>query len=214
MWSLRWESGGMMNDNSQQRALITVLFIPERQKGRKEGRTGRAQHFTAESWTETEKLQSSSSPPSLVIWSSQKKGLSSLFLDPPAPSPPPVHSKTWQSGWMAPRERRCGRPSRCAGRSAWGRPAARGSGQTASFHTGGGSSRKHGAWTGKTRRTFRTEPQRKGERSQDHQFHRRRLKNVLTLTKSSFCWLFLSALNYNTAVKYKHNTICSCNFVL
>lgn len=40
-----------------------------------------------------------------------------------------------------PRARRCGRRSRCAGRSVGARPAAPGSGRTASSRTGGGSSR-------------------------------------------------------------------------
>lgn len=44
-----------------------------------------------------------------------------------------------------PRERRCGRRSRCAERSVAARPAAPGSGRTASSRTGGGSSRRRAA---------------------------------------------------------------------
>lgn len=73
---------GMMNDYSQHRVLVTVLFIPERKK---RGRKDRANTWVlSESWTETEKLQSllSSSThysPSLIC-SSPKEGESLLCV--------------------------------------------------------------------------------------------------------------------------------------
>lgn len=48
---------------------------------------------------------------------------------------------------------RCGRRSRCAGRSVGARPVALGSGQTASSRTGGGSSRRRVAGTGQKETT-------------------------------------------------------------
>lgn len=71
---------------------------------------------------------------------------------PPA-NPASAQPRTRASESVPPREQRCGRRSRCAGRNVWGRPATRGSGQTASFHTGGGSSRMHGAWTAEAEET-------------------------------------------------------------
>lgn len=57
-----------------------------------------------------------------------------------------VHPTRRESGRApVPQARRCGRRSRCEGRSGGGRPEAPGSGRTASSHTGGGSSRRRGA---------------------------------------------------------------------
>lgn len=141
---------GMMNDYSQHRVPVTVLFIPERKKRGRKDRANtflqaecsrKAQHFNAFRVLNWDRKATVfvvfllTLQPLFNLFQSKRGGKSLMCslvilisISPSLPTPDhiPTYSMMQGSGQAPPQKQRCGRQSRCAGRSAWGRPAAQG----------------------------------------------------------------------------------------